>query len=141
MKTASTAALLAVALTACTAMEPAPCDRARAASSPPNAAPPSHAHPGYEQQTARMRQMHERAMTARTLEERAAWRQEQMKVMQEGMAMMKQMRGPAGGVMGSSPDEASPPSGSARMGSRMEMMDLMMQMMTDREMMPSDDLR
>jgi hypothetical protein len=88
-----------------------------------------------------MRQMHQRAMVAKTPEERAAWRQEQMEVMQDGMMMMKQMHGPTGAGMGSSSSETQPPSGSTRMGPRMEMMDLMMQMMTDREMMTTPDSR
>jgi len=134
MNIAFTVALLATALTACTAMEPAPCDHPLPAA-PSSSASTTHVHPDYEQQTARMRQMHQRAATARTPEERAAWRRDQMKVMQDGMAMMKHMHGPMGGGMGNGASDAHSPSAAGHMGPRMEMMDLMMQMMTDREMM------
>jgi hypothetical protein len=68
-----------------------------------------------------MHQMHDKMMAAKTPDERAALMKDHMKVMQEGMAMMGQMRG---GGMSMDPE---------MMGKRMDMMEMMMQMMMDRE--------
>jgi hypothetical protein len=84
-----------------------------------------------EQQTRSLREMHERMMAARTPEERQALMAEHMKAMQDGMAMMGQMRGEGGEGAGG---RAGGMSTCARMmGPRMDMMEMMMQMMMDRE--------
>jgi hypothetical protein len=73
-----------------------------------------------------MREMHEKMMAAKTPEERQALMTEHMKSMQGGMAMMGQMKAPDanGGGKSMSPE---------MMGKRMDMMEMMMQMMMDRE--------
>ncbi|MBB5428713.1 hypothetical protein HDG40_006908 [Paraburkholderia sp. JPY158] len=68
-----------------------------------------------------MQEMHDKMMAAKTPEERQALMTEHMKTMQEGMSMMGQMHGRKG-TMG--PDA---------MSKRMDMMEMMMQMMMDRE--------
>ena len=75
-----------------------------------------------------MQQMHDKMMAAKTPEERQALMAEHMKSMQSGMAMMGQMRTPdaKGGGKPMSPE---------MMGKRMDMMEMMMQMMMDRESM------
>lgn len=74
-----------------------------------------------------MQDMHDKMMAARTPEERAALMKEHMKVMQDGMAMMGQMRG---GMMGGRGPMAMD---AEMMQRRMDMMEMMMQMMMDRE--------
>ena len=68
-----------------------------------------------------MKEMHAKMMAAKTVEERQALMGEHMKTMQDGMAMMGKMKGEKSGM---SPDA---------MGKRMDMMEMMMQMMMDRE--------
>lgn len=70
-----------------------------------------------------MQDMHDKMMAAKTPEERQALMAEHMKTMQDGMAMMGQMKG---GTV------ATP----EMMSKRMDMMEKMMQMMLDREGMP-----
>ena len=74
-----------------------------------------------------MQEMHDKMMAAKTPEERAKLMQEHMKVMQDGMAMMGQMRGGKGGMGG---EKSMSPE---MMGKRMDMMEMMMQTMMDRE--------
>jgi hypothetical protein len=73
-----------------------------------------------------MQEMHEKMMAAKMPEERQALMAEHMKAMQGGMAMMGQMKTPdaKGGGRSVSPE---------MMGKRMDMMEMMMQMMMDRE--------
>jgi hypothetical protein len=73
-----------------------------------------------------MQEMHEKMMAAKTPEERQALMTEHMKSMQGGMAMMGQMKAPdaKGGGKSVSPE---------MMGKRMDMMEMMMQMMMDRD--------
>jgi len=73
-----------------------------------------------------MQEMHEKMMAAKTPEERQALMTEHMKSMQGGMAMMGRMKAPdaKGGGKSMSPEV---------MGKRMDMMEMMMQMMMDRE--------
>ncbi|MEJ8813035.1 hypothetical protein WKW77_18260 [Variovorax ureilyticus] len=76
-----------------------------------------------------MQEMHDKMSTAKTPEERQALMNEHMKTMQAGMSMMGQMHG-GRGAMG--------PAGGMGMGhdlmsKRMDMMEIMMQMMVDRE--------
>jgi hypothetical protein len=68
-----------------------------------------------------MQEMHAKMMAAKTAEERQALMAEHMKAMQHGIGMMGQMKGEKGGR---SPEA---------MAKRMDMMELMMQMMVDRE--------
>lgn len=70
-----------------------------------------------------MRKMHDKMMGAATPAERQALMAEHMKVMQDGMAMMGQMKNGAAGM----------PMTPEMMGKRMDMMEMMMQMMMDRE--------
>ena len=73
-----------------------------------------------------MREMHEKMMAAKTPEERQALMADHMKAMHDGMAMMGQMKAPGdkGGGM---------PIHGDMMAKRMDMMEMMMQMMLDRE--------
>jgi len=73
-----------------------------------------------------MQEMHEKMMAAKTPEERQALMTEHMKSMQGGMAMMGQMKTPDAKSSGK-------PMSPEMMGKRMDMMEMMMQMMMDRE--------
>jgi hypothetical protein len=68
-----------------------------------------------------MHEMHAKMMAAKTMEERQALMAEHMKAMQQGMAMMSQMKKGPGGTS------------SEAMSKRMDRMEMMMQMMMDRE--------
>jgi hypothetical protein len=98
--------------------------------SAPAAKPTSKAAPAapaqMDMQMKSMHEMHEKMMAAKTPEERQALMSEHMKSMQGGMAMMGQMKAPdaKGGSKSMSPE---------MMGKRMDMMEMMMQMMMDRE--------
>lgn len=88
---------------------------------------------GYEQQMKMMQEMHQKMAAAKTPEERAALMKDHMKTMQDGMGMMGQMRG---GMKGGKEMESG--KGEMRMDPemmkrRMDMMEMMMQMMMDRE--------
>lgn len=74
-----------------------------------------------------MKQMHEKMMAAKTPEERQALMAEHMKSMHGGMAMMGQMKSPG--------DKGGKPMSPEMMSKRMDMMEMMMQMMMDREAM------
>lgn len=69
-----------------------------------------------------MQEMHDRMMSARSAEDRAALMPEHTKTMQDGMAMMGRMQD------GSGPARSM---GSMSMDRRMDMMQMMMQMMMD----------
>ncbi|MCW5636687.1 MAG: hypothetical protein KIT17_25385 [Rubrivivax sp.] len=99
------------------------------------------AMPGYAEQMKAMQAMHEKMAAAKTPQERNALMAEQMKLMQQGMAMMGRMGG--GAMMGGGPgamrpggDTASRPGTTEQrmdmMQQRMDMMQSMMQMMMDR---------
>ena len=78
-----------------------------------------------DDQMMRMQEMHEKMMAAKTPAERAALMKDHMKAMRDGMAMMDNMKGmPGKGDMGMSHE---------MMGKRMDMMEMMMKMMMDRE--------
>ena len=79
-----------------------------------------------DQQMKTMQEMHQKMQAAKTPEERAALMKDHMKAMQDGMAMMGRMKGgmSMGGGMSTDPD---------MMKRRMDMMEMMMQMMMDRE--------
>lgn len=73
-----------------------------------------------------MQAMHDKMINAKTPQERSKLMAEHMKAMQDGMAMMGDMKGMPGmtGDMGAN---------NMMMAKRMEMMQMMMQMMMDRE--------
>jgi outer membrane murein-binding lipoprotein Lpp len=100
-----------------------------AATQAPDAAPA-----GYDRQMSRMHEMHQKMAAATTPEERSTLMKDHAKTMHDGMAMMGQMRGMRGGGMGGRGPAASRAPGDADlMQRRMDMMDMMMQMMMDRE--------
>ncbi|HHL4078410.1 hypothetical protein [Burkholderia sola] len=72
-----------------------------------------------------MRVMHQKMMNAKTPEERAALMDEQMKIMQNGMSMMEMMSAHSSGMPMSSRQGS--------METRMDMMQMMMQAMMDRQ--------
>jgi hypothetical protein len=81
-----------------------------------------------------MQEMHRKLAAAKTPEERAALMKDHMKTMQDGMAMMGRMRGGMiGGGMGAGDGKAPMPMDPATMKRRMDMMEMMMQMMMDRD--------
>jgi hypothetical protein len=80
-----------------------------------------------------MHEMHEKMMTAKTPEERNALMAEDMKTMQDCMAMMGAMGGAGmGGIQGQKPMPGNMNERQQMMEKRMEMMEAMMQMMMDR---------
>lgn len=113
-----TTAVAALALAGCASPSTAPGADAHAAHHPPGATARTPSPSGYERQMRTMQEMHQKLTAARTSEERAALMRDHMNTMQDGMAMMGQMRGTTG-------DET--------MKRRMDMMESMMQMMIDRE--------
>jgi hypothetical protein len=120
---------VAVALSGCAVAQS---EQDHAAHHPPGASgptpAPSKASATPETQMKSMQAMHEKMVAAKTPEERQALMGEHMKAMQDGMAMMGQMKAPGGkgGGMSMNPET---------MGKRMDMMEMMMQMMMDRESM------
>ncbi len=100
----------------------------------------------FSDQMARMQDMHQKMQAAKTPEERAALMKEHWQVMQGGMAMMGQMQGcmamggPGMGTPPGRPQGARKPLPRGGMGAehdamhhRMDMMEMMMQMMMDRQ--------
>ncbi|KQW76413.1 hypothetical protein [Methylibium sp. Root1272] len=92
----------------------------------PTASPAAAAPVAYEQQMAAMHEMHRKMAAAKTPEERAALMKDHRQSMQDGMAMMGRMREGMGakGSMAMDPET---------MKRRMDMMEMMMQLMMDRE--------
>lgn len=95
-----------------------------------------------------MSEMHQKMMGAKTPEERSALMGEHMKVMQDGMSMMNMMKGSGmagagmgGGGMGGSQDNKSMPGNmedrQQMTEKRMDMMQMMMQMMMDTQSAPA----
>lgn len=96
----------------------------------------------FDQQMETMREMHRKMAAAATPAERAALMKDHMQAMQGGMAMMGRMsgrpmmaRGGAGMPMqcGGTPSACGGPPTPKDMAQRMDMMEMMMQMMLDRE--------
>lgn len=101
---------------------------------PAGSAAAAQAPAGYDQQMKMMQEMHRKMAEAKTPDERAALMRDHMKTMQDGMAMMGQMRGGMmGGGMGMGDGKATMPMDPAAMKRRMDMMEMMMQMMMDRD--------
>ncbi|MDO9235534.1 MAG: hypothetical protein Q7U28_05800 [Aquabacterium sp.] len=88
-----------------------------------------------DKQIKAMRDMHEKMANAKTAEERNALMAEQMKTMQDGMAMMNMMGGSGmggmGGMQGGKPMQGDINQRQQMMEKRMDMMQSMMQMMMD----------
>ena len=80
-----------------------------------------------------MREMHRKMMAAKTPAERAALMKDHMKAMQGGMAMMGQMGARMQIQRDGKPPMADSPSYRENMMQRMNMMEMMMQMMVDRD--------
>lgn len=80
-----------------------------------------------------MREMHIKMMAAKTPEERSSLMSEHMKVMQDGMTMMKGMSSEGMGEM-----KCDMAANHQTMEKRMEMMGAMMQMMMDRLPAPQE---
>ncbi len=136
------AASAAVTLAGCSSFPSAGQSQAYEANRPDETA--SKVDPAaFEQQMATMREMHRKMMAAATPAERAALRKDHMQAMQGGMAMMGRMgggrpmmgRGGAGMPMQCSgtPSACGGPPTQKDMAQRMDMMEMMMQMMLDRE--------
>lgn len=109
-----------------------------AAHHPPGATAAAPATPTPGQMDSMMKSMqetHDKMMAAKTPEERGQLMQEHMKLMQAGMAMMGRMRGGKGGMGGGMA------MGPEMMGRRMDMMEMMMKMMVDREAMKPPEAR
>jgi hypothetical protein len=87
-----------------------------------------------DKQMKAMQAMHEKMASAKTPEERQALMAEHMKMMQDGMGMMKQMGGMSGmgGMQGGKDMSGNMTDRQQMMEKRMEMMESMMQMMMDR---------
>lgn len=101
---------------------------------PPGAATAAAAPAGYDQQMKMMQEMHRKMAEAKTSDERAVLMKDHMKTMKDGMAMMGQMRGGVmGGGMAMGDGKAPMPMDPAMMKRRMDMMEMMMQMMMDRD--------
>ena len=103
------------------------------ASAPAAAASKTPTPAQIDMQMKAMQEMHAKMMAAKTPEERQALMAEHMKTMQNGMAMMSEMHG-SSGTPGAAGTAAKPRSMSPEMmGKRLDMMEMMMQMMVDRE--------
>jgi len=87
----------------------------------------------FDQQMKSMQEMHQKMMAAKTPGERAAMMKDHMKTMQDGMAMMGQMGGGMPMQGGGMSSKSGGPSMPKDMMQRMDMMEMMMQMMVDRE--------
>ena len=88
----------------------------------------------YDANMSRMMEMHQKMQAAKTPEERASLMKEHMESMQTSMAMMDQMKGGMlmpGAKKGSA--EGGMPMSKKTMQRRMDMMEMMMQMMMDRD--------
>lgn len=138
MKLAPAALGASLALAGC-ATGPAPNDHAAHHPSAAATAAPGRPTPvQMDSMMKSMQQMHDKLMAAKTPEERSALMKDHMKAMQDGMAMMGQMRGGmmsgAGMGMGGGKGTGSGmPMDAELMKRRMDMMEMMMQMMMDRQ--------
>lgn len=120
------ASLLALSASAAALAQVAASEQDHAAHHPPGASAPAapqapQGTPAAGATMQSMRAMHDKMMAAKSPEERQALMADHMKAMQDGMAMMGRMKREKGGMS---------PQG---MGQRMDMMEMMMQMMMDRE--------
>ena len=111
----------AVALSGCAGM-----DRRAAHHAPSGAFSPEVTAAQMDMRMKSMQEMHEKMMSAKTPAERQALMADHMKAMQDGMATMEHMK-PSGG------NGHGMPMSPEMMGKRMDMLEMMMQMMMDRE--------
>lgn len=135
---AATAALLAMAgyASAATPSSATPSAEDHAAHHPATTGEAGPSPAQVDGQMKMMQEMHQKMTAAKTPEERATLMKEHMKTMREGMAMMGKMRG--GMVMGGKTASGDPMSmDHDAMKRRMDMMEMMMQMMMDRDGMNS----
>jgi hypothetical protein len=88
---------------------------------------------GYDRQMQAMHEMHQKMAAAKTREERVALMTDHMKTMQDGMGMMSRMRGAMMGDKGMDGGKSVNPMDPGTMKRRMDMMEMMMQMMMDHE--------
>ncbi|WP_063887682.1 hypothetical protein [Pseudorhodoferax sp. Leaf265] len=91
---------------------------------------------GYEQKMKAMQEMHRKMAQATTPGERAALMKDHMLTMQDGMGMMGQMGGGMTGCRGMDSGKGAMPMDPAMVERRMDMMEMMMRMMMDRQEMP-----
>jgi hypothetical protein len=136
-------AVAAVSLAACSALPGGakPAEDHSAHQTAASAAP--HDMSQMEGRMKRMHEMHAKMQAAKTPEERAALMEDHKKAMQDGMAGMGPMKGGMGGGMGMKPpasEPAQPMMDHGKAGGhhelmvrRMDRMEMMMQMMMDRE--------
>jgi len=94
----------------------------------PGTGPARHTMGAMDQHMKAMQAMHEKMASAKSPAERQALMTEHMKMMQDGMSMMKQM----GGMQGGAGMSANLADRQNMMEKRMAMMESMMQMMMDR---------
>jgi hypothetical protein len=121
-------------LTGCSSMPGGKDADDHAAHHPADAAAAVAVPAGYDQQMKMMQEMHQKMAAAKTPKERAALMKDHMKAMQDGMAMMGQMHGGMmGGGVGMGSGKGSMPMDTDAMKRRMDMMEMMMQMMMDRD--------
>jgi len=97
----------------------------------PTRAAATPAPTGYDQQVKMMQEMHQKMAAAKTPEERAALMKDHTKTMQDGMGMMGQMG--EGMMSGKGMESGRGAMDPEMMKRRMDMMEVMMQMMMDRE--------
>ena len=100
---------------------------------PEGAAGTTPAPARYEQQMKKMQEMHQKMAAAKTAGERSALMRDHMKTMHDGMGMMGQMRAGMIGGKGMESGKGAMPMDPAAMQRRVDMMEMMMQMMMDRE--------
>ncbi len=117
-------AIVITSATLLTACNTAPTTPMGTASSNSTATPTHMARMDAQMKT--MQAMHEKMKNAKTPQERRQLMTDHMKTMQDGMAMMDDMKG----MQGMTGDM---PANNMMMAKRMEMMQMMMQMMMDRE--------
>lgn len=114
-----------------TAHHPADAPVASATEAPPAPQMGQGQMAGMDRHMKAMQAMHEKMMAAKTPAERQALMGEHMKLMQDGMAMMKSMGGMSGmgAMQGGKGMEADMGARQQMMEKRMDMMESMMQMM------------
>ena len=100
---------------------------------PPDAAAAVPAPADYDRQMKMMQEMHQKMAAAKTPEQRAALMKDHRRVMQDGMAMMGRLRGGTMRGMRMEAGKGAMPMDVDTMKRRMDMMEMMMQMMMDRE--------
>lgn len=128
---AAASLVLAGYASAATTSPATPSAEDHAAHHPSGAAAPAPSTAQVDGQLKMMQEMHQKMVDAKTPEERSALMKDHMQAMRGGMAMMGKMHG--GMSMGSKPTaNGHMPMDHEVMKRRMDMMEMMMQMMMDR---------